>query len=172
MKRILLTGALFVLSAFFCQAQDDDFVSGLKGKLENNRVLFDFRYTVNAEVPVEGSGTAILQDDCFFAVSGSTKIFCDGKSRWTLDESCHEAYVENCGSAKDFLEQPEQYLANVYDFQTSADSFKGIYADPVTGVEATFVISGILCLPKSSDKSLFLVSEETLGEGWVVTDLR
>ena len=74
------------------------------------------------------------------------KIYCNGPTRWTVDEEEMEVYIENSDGIREVL----QYRDSLTDFS----------------------ISELRYLDWSEDLSAFVFDTAKLSPDWIVTDLR
>lgn len=106
-KFLLLTFALSL--TFLAQAQGalEDFA----GQLTGGEVSFKYSFEVQGDVPVKGSGTAVLKGNAFHIFGNGLEIWCDGKTRWTIDRGSREAYIETVEiESVDYLANPATLL--------------------------------------------------------------
>ena len=94
--------------------------------------------TINAEI--------LAQGDCYYAESFGYKIYCDGNTRWTVDNENKEVYIEKAGGIKELAD----FIHMVEDLQ----------------------IKRLQELPKSEDFSAFTFDTSKLDKEWIITDLR
>jgi len=113
--RIFLA-AVVVLSALPLPASSksktlDSFVSRVSSSL----VSFDYSFTMPArKAKMSGNGKVKVQGNCFFVEGNGLEIWCDGKTRWTIDRVSEEALVETVDDSDDsFATNPALMIASV-----------------------------------------------------------
>lgn len=93
----------------------DDPLEALASKVKNNHVSFSYSFNISSN-SFTGSGHGQVEDGYYKIVSKGMSLYCDGKSRWTVDESAKEVVVEPVESNSSvFLTCPAALLA---DFDT------------------------------------------------------
>lgn len=146
-KRITI--ALFAaLLPLLASGQND--ISALIGNLESHRVSLSYSCTVKLDVPMKSQGKLIAQQNCYKLSSAGLDIYCDGTSRWTVDNSSKEVYIESSPGIKEFLGNSREYLDKLSDVK----------------------LSDVTIGPADTDTSIFTFDEKSLDSGWIVTDLR
>ncbi len=95
MSRLLLILAL-CLYGVFSQPSDNDRVRILAAKVEESNVSFEYSFvTKGTEVEISGSGNIVLQGDSFLQKGNGLAVWCDGISKWTVDEYAGEVVIES-----------------------------------------------------------------------------
>lgn len=92
------------------------------------------------------SGSLVLQGDCYHAKGNGLEIYSDGHTRWTVDRESKEVYIESSTGT------PEVFR----------------YEDSVKELSLT----DIRYFPANADTSEFFFNTDSLGDEWIVTDLR
>ena len=147
MKRIVIAlMALIATSVAFGQ----NTIADLAGKLDSHKITLNYSCTVKFDVPMKSTGTVTVQQNSYKLSTAGVDIYCDGESRWTVDPSAKEVYIENATGVKEFLSDPQRYL------------------DCLSDVE----LSNVVIAPLESGNSTFCFNEKALDSSWVVTDLR
>ena len=169
MKRIVS-----IILSLFCglalYAQD---ITSLLSLVEGNRLSLDFSYKMKGNVPLTGAGNLILDGECFRLDSGSLKVYCDSRTKWTVDEEAEEVYIEDGENAlSDILGASSDYLEYVVDIEVRKDGASGTIESPQDGSLIDFSISNVKVSPKEKDLSPFVLNVKDLPESYVVTDLR
>ena len=118
----------------------------LIGRLDSNRARISYRCTIDNGTAVNLSGIILLQGNCYYAEGNGLKIYCNGPTRWTVDEAEKEVYIENSDGIREVL----QYRDSITDFS----------------------ISELRYMEYSEDLSAFIFDSSKLSSDWVVTDLR
>ena len=69
----------------------DEFIS----KVTASQLTFDYQYycMINGS-RMTGVGKVVLQEDCFHLTGNGLEMWCDGKTRWTVDSYSEEAVIE------------------------------------------------------------------------------
>jgi len=91
MKR--LTSLLLVLATLTAAGQN--VVSEFARTLSEGCASFGYSYSMDGQVPLNGSGTIRLQGDAFSMQGDGLEVYCDGSTRWTLDTAAEECYIES-----------------------------------------------------------------------------
>ena len=110
MKRFfLLTVTVFFACWAFAQEQGplDDFAANLA----SGEVSFKYSFEVKGDIPMKGNGTAALYGTSYHVLGNGMELWCDGKTRWTLDRNAKEAYIEEVDpESADYLSNPATLL--------------------------------------------------------------
>ena len=105
--------ALFVLpeAASAKSKTLDAFVS----KVSTSLVSFDYLFSMpSKKSKMTGSGTVKVQGASFFVDGNGLEIWCDGKTRWTIDRISEEALVESVDDSFDsFATNPALMISSV-----------------------------------------------------------
>ena len=112
-KLYLLTVSLLCAAGAFAQERGafDDFAVALA----SSDVRFHYAFEVQGEVPVKGSGTAELSGAAYHVSGNGLEFWCDGATRWTVDRTAKEAYIEPVDpSAVDYLSNPATLLGALH----------------------------------------------------------
>ena len=146
MKRLIIAILAILALPMFSAAQDEKLME-TAAQLESKRISANIEcsisthegeFRVRAEILVEGN--------CYYAKSSGLRIFCDGSTRWTVDDAHKEVYIER-----------SEGLAELESFASSVKDLK---------------IRKIDYFPISGDKSSFTFDTGKLGNEWIITDLR
>lgn len=87
--------ALLLAACLCADIHAADFVTALAGKVAASRVSFDYcGYMEEKGVRTAFTGRIVLQDSSWFLKGNGMEIWCDGVSRWTVDEGAKEVVVE------------------------------------------------------------------------------
>lgn len=126
---------------------------GMKAAREILDRRFDARIslTYNCSISTNGtlvllSGSLVLQGDCYHAKGNGLEIYSDGHTRWTVDRESKEVYIESSTGATEVFR----------------------YEDSVKELSLT----DIRYSPANVDTSEFFFDTDSLGDEWIVTDLR
>lgn len=97
LNRFFMTVLLAALVSVPVSAQQilEQFKSALIGSCVN----LEYSYKAVSGTMISGSGTLCLQGDSFRMQGDGLEIWCDSKTRWTLDRAAGEMVVENVEDA-------------------------------------------------------------------------
>ncbi len=113
--RILITlmAALLVLpEVSFAKSKTlDTFVS----KVSSSLVSFDYSFTMpTKKAKMTGNGSVKVQGTSFIVDGNGLEIWCDGKTRWTIDRISEEALVESVDDSYDsYATNPALMIASI-----------------------------------------------------------
>ena len=175
MKRIAIT-LLLVLLSLSAWAQKS---IALLDKVEGHRVNFHYTYSLSqkgADFKSVTDGDVVLEGNDYLLEGLGLKVISDGTTRWTFDEAAGEAVVETV-EKEDIFTNPalfigsyKRYMDKIKVNGQGSDSLDvTLTLDDET--KARFVLKGIVFGPLQG-KSDFSVDEKSLGEKYLVTDLR
>lgn len=128
------------------QIDSNALLEELLGRLDSQRAKIGYSCTIDNGTPVRLSGIILLQGNCYYAEGNGLKLYCNGPTRWTVDEEEKEVYIENSDGIREVL----QYRDSLTDFS----------------------ISELRYLDWSEDLSAFVFDTAKLSPDWIVTDLR
>ncbi len=137
-----LLALLLPLGAAAQQAQ----IAEIASHIETNRISLHYDCTFVQEAPIQLSGTLLVQGTCYQAKGNGMEIYCDGKTRWTVDPAAREVYVEPAGGIEELLS----------------------WRESLTDLK----LADVRYLPLSEDLAEFSFDTSSLGADWIVTDLR
>ena len=175
MKRIAFT-LLLVLLSLTAWAQKS---IALLDKVEGHRVNFHYTYSLSqngADFKAVTDGDVVLEGNDYLLEGLGLKVISDGTTRWTLDESAGEAVVETV-EKEDVFTNPALFIGSYkrYMDKIKVNSQGGDSLDVTLTLDdetkARFVLKGIV-FGALQGKSDFSVDEKSLGEKYLVTDLR
>ncbi len=113
--RIFAVAALFALStAASARSRTlSDFIEKVSGSL----VSFDYAYSMpSGKTKMTGSGKVRVLGSSFRMEGNGLEIWCDGKTRWTVDRISEEALVESVDDSGDsFSTNPALMISSVDD---------------------------------------------------------
>ena len=172
MRRILAIIASIVLSIpAFCQGDLD----AVRAKMREGRVSFSYELSSEGKLPFSASGKVVVQAERYICqMQDGGKIWCDGKTRWTLDRESREIYIEDVASSPDILSGIELYLPYVKDLSVSKDG-KAVSATYDDGkLRIGIKINSIANLPAvGADSGYFSPDIAKYSDsGWTISDLR
>lgn len=126
---------------------------GMKAAREILDRRFDARIslTYSCSISTNGtlvllSGSLVLQGDCYHAKGNGLEIYSDGHTRWTVDRESKEVYIESSTGTTEVFR----------------------YEDSVKELSLT----DIRYSSANVDTSEFFFDTDSLGDEWIVTDLR
>ena len=110
MKRFfLLTVAVFC--SFWAFAQERGPLDDFAANLASGEVAFKYSFEVKGDIPMKGNGTAALCGTAYHVFGNGMELWCDGKTRWTIDRNAKEAYIEEVDpESADYLSNPASLL--------------------------------------------------------------
>ncbi len=147
MKKFLTIVALTVFSlGLAAQNWQDGQLEQLLEKASDYRVSLDYECSLSGFQPVKLKGRIVVEGDCYYADGNGIRIYCDGKTRWTIDPDVLEVYIEDAGGLAEVL----------------------LYRDKVTNIK----VSNVKYSEKSAERRTFTFDTSTLNEDWLITDLR
>lgn len=144
MKRLIIN-LLTILLPFAAAAQAPQ-LTALASRLQTDRISLHYDCTFTQDTPVRLSGELLVQGECYQARGNGMEIYCDGKTRWTVDPASKEVYVETAEGLDELVAMYESL--------------------------SDLSITGVKYLPLSEDLSAFRYDTSSLDTSWVVTDLR
>ena len=110
MKRFFLL-TLSVLYALCAFAQEGGPLDAFAANLASGEVYFKYSFEVKGDIPMKGNGTAALCGASYHVFGNGMDLWCDGKTRWTVDRNAREAYIEAVDpDAADYLSNPASLL--------------------------------------------------------------
>lgn len=130
-KSILL-GSVLICASLGAQTP----LSGLTASLEGKLVSFDYSFKVKGDAPIMGSGTVVFKDGSFDMKGNGLEVCSDGKTRWTIDYSDKEVYIEDvAGDDVNYVSNPALLLASIEE----AFEITGTKSSSVDGRHSTAV---------------------------------
>ena len=110
MKKYLLL-ILSLLCAVGAFAQDRGSFDAFAATLASKEVSFRYSFEVQGDVPMKGNGTASLCGASYRVSGNGMECWCDGVTRWSVDRSAKEAYIEAVDpTLVDYLSNPAALL--------------------------------------------------------------
>src|SRR5574344_2972154 len=101
MKRVFI--AMLLLLAAQCAFSQSAQIKAIMEKRNTNRVSLDYSCTFTRQAPLKLDGTLLIQGDCYLAKGNGMEIYCNGKTRWTVDPESREVYIENAGGIAELM---------------------------------------------------------------------
>lgn len=171
--------AIFVAALVFPQTSSaksktlDAFVS----KVSTSLVSFDYSFTMpTKKAKMTGNGKVKVLGTSFFVDGNGMEIWCDGKTRWTIDRVSEEALVESVDDSYDsYATNPALMISSVdeafREVSFGASKFEGKVADasvlsPVNKGKGSMDISSLKLFFKSGT-TVLTGAEVTLNDGSV-----
>ena len=171
--------AIFVAALVFSQTSSaksktlDAFVS----KVSTSLVSFDYSFTMPTKnAKMTGNGKVKVLGTSFFVDGNGMEIWCDGKTRWTIDRVSEEALVESVDDSYDsYATNPALMISSVdeafREVSFGASKFEGKVVDasvlsPVNKGKGSMDIS-LLKLFFKSGTTVLTGAEVTLNDGSV-----
>lgn len=142
----LIVAAILLAPALFGQEIPERILE----HIDDSRISLDYSCTVKAQPPFDNRGSLIIQGNCYRLRTSGFEIYCDARSRWTVDTASKEVVIEPSEGTAEFLGDTEGYLSMVENLKLSNVR----YAEP------------------DNDIGIFVYDCAGLGDDWVVTDLR
>lgn len=151
----------------------DAFVS----KVSTSLVSFDYSFTMpTKKAKMTGNGKVKVLGTSFFVDGNGMEIWCDGKTRWTIDRVSEEALVESVDDSYDsYATNPALMISSVdeafREVSFGASKFEGKVADasvlsPVNKGKGSMDISSLKLFFKSGT-TVLTGAEVTLNDGSV-----
>ena len=160
----------------------DAFVSKVSASL----VSFDYSFTMpTKKAKMTGNGSVKVQGNSFIVDGNGLEIWCDGKTRWTVDRISEEALVESVDDSYDsYATNPALMIASVdkafRELSFGSAKFGGKVVDasvlsPVSKGKGSMDIAGLKLFFKSGTTNL-IGAEVALNDGSVsnftITNIR
>ncbi|MBP5218661.1 MAG: outer membrane lipoprotein carrier protein LolA [Bacteroidales bacterium] len=77
-------------------------LTGFIDKVSSSLVTFDYSFSMQTgKSKMKGSGTVKVQDNAFYMEGNGLEVWCDGKTRWTVDRVSEEALIEGVDESYD-----------------------------------------------------------------------
>lgn len=174
----MISVAATLLSALALSAEDGA-LEIFSGKVASGCVTFSYGYSVNTGVRMTGNGDVAIQGQAFRMAVNGMEIYCDGKTRWTVDRAAEEVIVETSdGYALDIASNPallvsaaSEYFDTVSESPSSFGSMPCVKLVLKPSVPGTGLLQVILYL--SSDCSFLygasVISKDKTGTDFTVS---
>ena len=169
MKRLSMK---IILAAACISAAAQNSAAALLKRVEGKRLSFDFTLTTADKVPVKHNGSVLIDGSCYHVEDNGMDIWCDGRTKWTVDNAAKEVYVEDPGGEADILASPSTLLGNVSNLIAGETSVSGKYTGDGPGKGSTFVLTSIKTSEPKGNADEFSFNTLSLKSPWVITDLR
>ena len=147
------------------------------GKASSSLVSFDYSFTMSSrKAKMTGNGTVKVLGSSFLVDGNGLEIWCDGKTRWTIDRVSEEALVESVDDSFDsYATNPALMISSVDDafseISFGASKFGGKVVDasvlsPVSKGKGSMDISSLKLFFRSGTTTL-VGAQVTLNDGSV-----
>ncbi len=92
-------------------------LSDFVDKVASSLVTFNYSFSTQAQkAKMTGKGVAKIQGDSFYTEGNGLEVWCDGKTRWTIDRISEEAVIESVEASGDsYATNPALLIASVDD---------------------------------------------------------
>lgn len=151
----------------------DSFVTKVSASL----VSFDYSFSMpTKKAKMTGNGSVMVQGNSFVMNGNGLEIWCDGKTRWTIDRLSEEALIEYVDdSYESFATNPALMIASVDDafreVSFSSTKFEGkvvdaSYLSPLHKGKGSMDIASLMLYFKSGS-SVLVGARVTLNDGSV-----
>lgn len=130
MDRILICFAALICFSGRLQAESPDAVlERFVGAVASSAVDFGYSYLIDdGRARVKGGGTVAMQGESYLISGDGLEVYCDGKTRWTVDRAAMEVVVETCDPENpDYTVNPAVLLKD-FDKAFSVES-SGVSSD-------------------------------------------
>ena len=164
MKRPTLIAAALLLCTFAWGQNSLDDVIAL---LQSGQVIScSYSYTLSGDIPVKGSGEAVICGTAYHISEGGLDTWCDGSTVWTVDSEAKEVVVSEGGNS--ILANPGAFRSAVGNIRFDGRSLSCTI--DVQGSDMEFKAVEITSSPTSGES--FAFDTEGLDKAWIITDLR
>lgn len=147
------------------------------GKVSSSLVSFDYSFTMpTRKAKMTGEGNVKVQGSSFKVDGNGLEIWCDGRTRWTIDRISEEALVESVDDSYDsYATNPALMIASVdnafKEVSFGGSKFGGKIVDasvlsPLSRGKSSMDIAGLKLFFKSGTTTL-VGAEVTLNDGSV-----
>ena len=97
-KIVILIGLIFVLPL---SANPNDILNKFLLNIKGATISFDYTYSmVQNNVEFVGEGSLLSKGRGFKLISDDFDVYCDGKTKWTIEPSAKEVIIENIDSSE------------------------------------------------------------------------
>lgn len=152
-------------------------LSAFVDKVSVSLVSFDYSFTMpTKKARMTGEGTVKVQGDSFLVDGNGLEVWCDGKTRWTIDRISEEALVESVDDSYDsYATNPALMIASIdnafMEESFGSSKFGGKVVDasvltPANKGKGSMDIAGLKLFFKSGT-TILIGAEVTLNDGSV-----
>lgn len=167
----LLSILVALLACALASAQGGDAAAMLE-HFAGKKVSFNYSLDSDGLLPVPKEGSVVIDGNCFCIKSKALEVWCDGTTRWTVDNEAKEVYIEDDGGLETMYSRLLEMASGVSGMKVSGDSLSGTWAGDEGSGEIKFIITSIVTTEAGTDTAPFVFRASRLGKEWVVTDLR
>ena len=169
MNRLSLIFVSLLSLSLALYGQERSAVSDFADIFSEGTVSFDYAFELKSEdIPVKGSGSASMCGSCYYLNGNGLEMWCDGKTRWTVDRSAKEACIESLDAESvDCLSNPAALLGSLgLSFDVTGTSEVSIKGKKVTSVsmvpaiEDTGLESAVLFLDGATPVRVKIATED------------
>lgn len=92
-------------------------LTGFVNKVSSSLVTFDYSFSMQTgKSKMKGAGNVKVQDNAFYMEGNGLEVWCDGKTRWTVDRMSEEALIESVDDSFDsYATNPALMITSVDD---------------------------------------------------------
>lgn len=170
LKRILIV--LSLISAYM-PVSGQQIVKSFAEAVSDRCVNVSYSYKIISSTNIKGSGTLRLQDDAFYMNGDGLEIWCDGKTRWTLDRAAEEMAVESVSESESGAAAVDPALVltsldthfNVVSSSSEADGLTKVRFSPLSGA---LEISSLTAWFKSAKLPVLSKADVVMEDGTVL----
>ena len=92
-------------------------LTGFIDKVSSSLVTFDYSFSMQTgKSKMKGTGIVKVQDNAFYMEGNGLEVWCDGKTRWTVDRMAEEALIEAVDDSFDsYATNPALMITSVDD---------------------------------------------------------
>ncbi len=183
---IFIAAAVALLAPLQMASAKSRTLDAFVGKVSASLVSFDYSFTMPAgKAKMAGNGSVKVRGTSFLVDGSGLEIWCDGKTRWTIDRVSEEALVEFVDDSYDsYATNPALMIASIdnafREESFGSSKFGGKVVDasvlsPVHKGKGSMDIAGLKLFFRSGTSTL-VGAEVTLNDGSVsdftITNLR
>lgn len=175
--RIFIAAVLALFVSPLASSAKSKTLESFVGKVSSSLVSFDYSFTMpSKKAKMTGSGNVKVQGSSFVVDGNGLEIWCDGKTRWTIDRISEEALVESVDDSFDsYATNPALMISSVdaafAETSFGASKFGGRAVDasvlsPLSKGKGSMDIASLKLFFKSGT-TVLVGAEVTLNDGSV-----
>lgn len=175
--RIFIATVLALFVSPLASSAKSKTLESFVGKVSSSLVSFDYSFTMpSKKAKMTGSGNVKVQGSSFVVDGNGLEIWCDGKTRWTIDRISEEALVESVDDSFDsYATNPALMISSVdaafAETSFGASKFGGRAVDasvlsPLSKGKGSMDIASLKLFFKSGT-TVLVGAEVTLNDGSV-----
>ena len=93
---LMIMPALLLGMQFSPDVRADEILAGFVTEVSESSVTFTYSYSIiDRGTEVTGNGTVEMQGEAYIMSGDGLEIYCDGKTRWTVDRQSLEVVIES-----------------------------------------------------------------------------